>query len=85
MMTSYNKQTRLKRATKVVGGKPKKIKACIVFGCTNTSDQGGFDGALCSPCYQALTRPPDYKARRFSSVYRLVMRAFEHRMAELIK
>ncbi len=28
---------------------------CIVKGCINHTDEGGFIGVLCGPCYQMIT------------------------------
>lgn len=33
----------------------RKSKKCIVFGCTNHTDQGKFVGDLCAPCHHILT------------------------------
>lgn len=37
--------------TIVKGGK----KKCLVFCCSNTSDQGTMMGALCAPCFEVIT------------------------------
>lgn len=31
-----------------------EIKECIVKGCTNKSNQGNFNGDICSACYKIL-------------------------------
>lgn len=31
-----------------------KVKQCVVFGCTNTSDEGKFVGSLCFPCHEFI-------------------------------
>lgn len=32
----------------------KKVKRCIVYGCSNEPDQGGFIGDLCVPCHSFI-------------------------------
>ena len=35
--------------------KPKEIEECMVKGCTNKKNEGGFVGDLCSPCHEMIT------------------------------
>jgi len=50
-----------------------KTEKCIVNGCENHQGEGHFVGALCSPCYMALTSPPE-KVEETSQVWRNAMR-----------
>ncbi len=34
----------------------KERKKCLVRGCTNHTDEGGFVGELCVPCYHLVTQ-----------------------------
>ncbi len=33
----------------------KKSTKCIVYGCTNHTDEGEFKNDICLPCYEMLT------------------------------
>lgn len=41
---------------------------CIVEGCTNESWQGKFNGTLCMPCYQFLSKEIE-RPKEFSQAY----------------
>lgn len=45
----------LLRAADTIESLTTKGKKCIVKGCTNHSNEGAFEGALCMPCHRMIT------------------------------
>jgi len=42
---------------------------CIVHGCTNHENEGGFNGDICSPCYKMITTGDIGPTNSFLSYY----------------